>query len=253
MTGDGVVVIQTGPSRRFGEEMRAAIRKVTAEPIRMVYVGNLHPDYFLGAQDFPNVPVAALPGTIDGIRREGAAITGNMYRLVGDWMRGTEPVTPTHAVRGSTISIGTHRLRLIELHGHTDADLAILDETTGVLFAGGLVFSDRTPTTPPADIRVWLASLDALAGLEFRTLVPNHGRIRTGADARAAIAETRDWLTWLDGTLRAGAAAGCDMAEILDHPIPERFHRMSVLRAEYQRSVAHLWPTIERETLAPIR
>ncbi|NYZ12752.1 quinoprotein relay system zinc metallohydrolase 1 [Azospirillum sp. RWY-5-1] len=253
VTGDGVVVIQTGPSRRFGEEMRAAIRKVTAEPIRIVYVGNLHPDYFLGAQAFPDVPVAALPGTIDGIRNEGAAIAGNMYRLVGDWMRGTEPVTPSHAVRGSTVVIGTHRLRLIERHGHTAADLAILDETTGVLFAGGLVFSDRTPTTPHADIPAWLASLDALAGLEFTTLVPNHGRIRSGADAHAAIAETRDWLTWLDGTLRAAAAEGRDMAEMLDHPIPERFHRMNVLRAEYQRSVAHLWPAIERETLPRIR
>lgn len=252
VTGDGVVVIQTGPSRRFGEEMRAAIRKVTAEPIRIVYVGNLHPDYWLGNQAFPDVPIAALPGTIDGIRREGKAITENMYRLVGDWMRGTEPVVPTHAVRGSTVMIGTHRLRLIELEGHTAADLAILDETTGVLFAGGAVFSDRTPTTPHADVAGWLASLDALDALDFRILVPNHGRVRTGADARAAIAETRDWLTWLDGTLRAAADEGRDMAELLDRPIPERFHRMSVLRAEYQRSVAHLWPAIERDSLPPV-
>lgn len=249
VTGDGVVVIQTGPSRRFGEEMRAAIRGVTAEPIRIVYVSNLHPDYFLGAQAFPDVPVAALPGTIEGIRREGKAIAENMYRLVGDWMRGTEPLVPTQEVRASTLMIGRHRLRLIALEGHTAADLAILDETTGVLFAGGLVFSDRTPTTPHADVTAWLAALDALDGLEFTTLVPNHGRIRSGGDAKAAIAETRDWLRWLYGSLRAAAADGRDMAEMLDAPIPERFHRMSVLRAEYQRSVTHLWPAIERDSL----
>jgi len=246
VTDDGVVVIQTGPSRRFGEEMRAAIRAVTPKPIRIVYVSNLHPDYFLGSQAFKDVPIAALPGTIAGIEREGHAITGNMYRLVGDWMRGTDPVVPTQAVHGSTVVYGGHRLRLIPLEGHTHADLAIYDETTRVLFAGGVVFSDRTPTTPHADIPRWLKALDELDALDVSVLVPNHGTVRTDT---SAIAQTRDWLTWLDGSLRTGAAEGRDMAEMLDAPIPERFSSMNVLRPEYQRSVAHLWPAIEQATL----
>lgn len=246
VTDDGVVVIQTGPSRRFGEEMRAAIRTVTPKPIRIVYISNLHPDYFLGNQAFTDVPIAALPGTIAGIEREGHAITENMYRLVGDWMRGTDPVVPTQAVHGSTVVYGGHRLRLIPLEGHTHADLALYDETTKVLFAGGVVFSDRTPTTPHADVGKWLAALDTLESLDVAVLVPNHGRIRPD---KGAIAQTRDWLTWLDGSLRTAAAQGRDMAEMLDAPIPERFAPLSMLRPEYQRSVAHLWPAIEQETL----
>ncbi|WP_245987023.1 quinoprotein relay system zinc metallohydrolase 1 [Azospirillum thermophilum] len=246
VTEDGVVVIQTGPSRRFGEEMRAAIRKVTPQPIRIVYVSNLHPDYWLGNQAFADVPIAALPGTIAGIQAEGKAITENMYRLVGDWMRGTEPVAPTQPVYGSTVVYGSHRLRLIPLEGHTAADLAILDESTGVLFAGGVVFSDRTPTTPHADVARWLAELDALEALDIHVLVPNHGHIRTD---KAAIAQTRDWLTWLDGSLRRAAAEGRDMAELLDMPIPERFAGLGMLRPEFQRSVAHLYPAIERDSL----
>jgi hypothetical protein len=50
VTEAGVVVIQTGPSRRYGEEMRAAIAKVTERPILKVFVSNQHPDYFLGSQ-----------------------------------------------------------------------------------------------------------------------------------------------------------------------------------------------------------
>ncbi|MCW2248806.1 quinoprotein relay system zinc metallohydrolase 1 [Azospirillum fermentarium] len=246
VTDDGVVVIQTGPSRRFGEDMRAAIRTVTPKPIRIVYISNLHPDYFLGSQAFKDVPIAALPGTIAGIEREGHAITENMYRLVGDWMRGTDPVVPTQAVHGSTVVYGNHRLRLIPLEGHTHADLALYDETTKVLFAGGVVFSDRTPTTPHADVGKWLKALDTLDALDVSVLVPNHGRIRPD---KGAIAQTRDWLTWLDGSLRAAAAQGRDMAEMLDAPIPERFSVLNVLRPEYQRSVAHLWPAAELETL----
>ena len=238
VTDDGVLVIQTGPSRRFGEEMRAAIRTVTEKPIRKVFIGNLHPDYWLGNQVFADVPIAALPGTIEGIRAEGKGMTENMYRLVGDWMRGTEPVVPTEAVYGSTVVFGSHRLRLIPLEGHTAADLALFDETTGVLFAGGVVFSDRTPTTPHADVPKWLAELDALEPLDITVLVPNHGRIRTD---KAAIAQTRDWLTWLDRTLRERMEAGADMAE--------RFNSLGVLREEYQRSVSHLWPKIEQAAL----
>lgn len=246
VTTDGVVVIQTGPSDRFGEEMRAAIRGVTPRPIRQVYVSNLHPDYWLGSQAFADVPIAALPGTIAGIEAEGRGMTDNMYRLVGDWMRGTEPRVPTRSALASTVAFGAHRLRLIPLSGHTAADLAILDETTGVLFTGGIVFCDRTPTTPHADIPKWLASLDAVEALDVTVLVPNHGRIRRD---KACVAQTRDWLTWLDGTLRAKAAAGADMAEVLNLPIPERFQGMGVLHDEYQRSVAHLWPKIEQAAL----
>jgi hypothetical protein len=35
----------------------------------------------------------------------------------------------------------------------------LFDETTGVLFAGGLVFSNRTPTTPHADLAKALIGL----------------------------------------------------------------------------------------------
>ncbi|WP_449235591.1 quinoprotein relay system zinc metallohydrolase 1 [Azospirillum doebereinerae] len=246
VTADGVVVLQTGPSRRYGEEMRAAILRVTDRPIRKVYISNLHPDYFLGSQAFADAPIAALPGTIAGIREEGSGIAENMYRLIGDWMRGTQAVVPSETVYGSTVALGGHTLRLVPLDGHTAADLAVLDETTGVLFAGGVVFCDRTPTTPHADLARWLAALDALEGLDFRLLVPNHGRIR--AD-RACVAQTRDWLTWLDGRLRAAVEAGLDMTEALDLPIPERFHHLAVLREEYRRSVAHLWPRIEQAAL----
>jgi quinoprotein relay system zinc metallohydrolase 1 len=246
VTEEGVVVIQTGPSRRYGEELRAAIATVTEQPILKVFIGNQHPDYFLGNQAFTDVPIAALPGTIEAIRTEGPAMTTNMYRMVGDWMRGTDVVAPTEPVFGSIVRIGSHRLRLLPLSGHTSADLALFDETTGVLFAGGLVFSDRTPTTPNADIVVWLQALEVLEALDVSVLVPNHGVVRPD---KSAIAQTRDYLEWLDHTLHQAAGAGLDMTEAMALPIPERFNRLNVLQEEYTRSVAHLYPRIEQSIL----
>ena len=66
-----------------------------------------------------------------------------------------------------------------------------------MLFAGGLVFSERVPTTPHADFAAWLASLDALeqfASGAVKTVVPSHGPVHTGL---AGVQQTRDWLQWL--------------------------------------------------------
>jgi quinoprotein relay system zinc metallohydrolase 1 len=249
VTEAGVIVIQTGPSRRYGEEMRAAIAKVTERPILKVFVSNQHPDYFLGSQVFADVPIAALPGTIEGIRAEGRAVTENMYRLIGDWMRGTDMVVPVEPVFAATQVYGGHRLRLIPLSGHTQADLAVYDETTRVLFAGGLVFSDRAPTTPHADIPRWLSSLDELAALDVAVLVPNHGTIRPD---NSAIAQTRDYLNWLTRTLAQSADSGLDMTEVMALEIPARFSALNVLREEFTRSVAHLYPKIEQSILPKI-
>ena len=249
VTEAGVIVIQTGPSRRYGEEMRAAIARVTAKPVLKVFVSNQHPDYFLGSQAFADVPIAALQGTIEGIRAEGRAVTENMYRLIGDWMRGTDMVVPAEPVFAASQVYGGHRLRLIPLSGHTRADLAIYDETTRVLFAGGLVFSDRTPTTPHADIPQWLNSLDELAALDVAMLVPNHGTIRPD---NSAIAQTRDYLDWLTRTLNQSADSGLDMTEVMALEIPAQFSALNVLREEFTRSVAHLYPKIEQSVLPKI-
>ncbi|HMV39496.1 MAG TPA: quinoprotein relay system zinc metallohydrolase 1 [Plasticicumulans sp.] len=244
VTGAGVVVIDTGPSKRYGQQLRAAIARVTAEPVVAVYLTHHHPDHALGNQAFADVPIRALPGTIEGLREQGNDFNSNLFRMVGDWMRGTDPLLPAEAVAAGSVRIGTHEFELIPNAGHTAADLAILDRTTGTLFSGS-VFNGRTPATPNAVIADWIASLDRLAALNAERIVPAVGAI---TDNRA-IAEDIDWLRWLDETLHEAAGRGADMAEVLRLPIPARFNDFALLREEYERSVSHLYPAIERASL----
>ncbi|WP_354685064.1 quinoprotein relay system zinc metallohydrolase 1 [Cupriavidus necator] len=249
-TGDGVVVINTGPSRLYGEQQRKAIATVTAAPVRLVLNLNLHPDYFFGNQAYADVGASALAGTIDGARREGAAYADNLYRLCGDWMRGTEPVPPAHALAPGRLTIGRHTLELVRLDGHTGDDLVVVDRSAGIVFAGGLVFRQRIPTTPHADIRRWLASLDRLQALldesGARLLIPSHGPALGGAEA---IAQTRGYLQWLDARLREAATQGRDLAEVLAMPVPASYAQWGAMPAEYLRNITHLYPAHEEAAL----
>ena len=246
VTQAGVLVIDSGPSRAYGEQLRRAIARITRQPVVRVINTHHHPDHFLGNQAFAPDTLAALPGTIHGIHTEGGSFNDNMYRLAGDWMAGTEPLAPTHPLAAGPLELGGHQFELIALEGHTGADLAILDRSTGVLFAGDLVFHDRAPTTPHARLPAWQASLDTLEALPFRHLVPGHGPVANDA---GPIRQTRAWLGWLDRTLRQAADEGLDMTEALALPLPAEFRRLAVVDAEYRRSVGQLYPALEQQAL----
>ncbi len=247
VTAAGVVVIDSGPSRRYGEAMRAAIASVTDRPVIKLLLTHHHPDHVLGNQAFADVPIAALAGTTELLREQGNAMAENMYRLVGDWMRGTEVVLPSETLAPGKLEIGGRSLRLLALRGHTGADLAILDERSGVLFAGDILFYQRALTTPNSPgLDVWLEDLDTLEALPWKRLVAGHGPV---ADDAAPFLQMRDYLGWLDGLLRKAANGGADMNEVIQSPIPERFSGISLTRYELIRSVSHLYPRYEAMAL----
>lgn len=247
VTPAGVLVIDSGPSRAYGEQLKRAIARITDKPVTMVVNTHHHPDHFLGNQAFAPETLAALPGTINGIHTEGGTFNENMYRLAGDWMAGTEPVAPAKQLTAGPLDLGGHHLELIALDGHTGADLAIFDRSTGVLFAGDLVFNDRAPTTPHANLAAWQKALDRLAGLGFKQIVPGHGPVAQDA---APIRQTRAWLSWIDSNLRQAAEDGLDMTEVLAIQPPAEFRRLAVVEAEYRRSVGQLYPAYEQQALA---
>ncbi|KIL99486.1 putative SoxH protein [Paramagnetospirillum magnetotacticum MS-1] len=246
VTKAGVVVIDTGPSLLYGREMREAIGKVAPSPVIRVINTHLHPDHIFGNQAFTDVGVEASPATIHGEEVQGKAFADNMYRMVGPWMQGTELSPPVKETPRAVQTVGGHRLEMIALSGHTDADLMVLDHSTGVLFASDLVFLDRAPTTPHADMEGWLAALDEVGKLPFSVLVPGHGRPER---SRRAIAQTRDWLIWLNQTLSHAAENGLDMTEAMAQPIPERFKSLALAREEFVRSVSHLYPRLEQAAM----
>ena len=245
-TDDGVVVIGSGPSRQFGERYRKLIEDTTGKRVLEVIITHKHPDHFLGNQAFRDVPIRADAKTTAMIQAEGEGLAENLYRLVGDGMRGTEALLPTGTVGGGPMRLGTRELELREYRGHTDSDLVLVDKSSGVVFAGGLVFAQRIPTTPHAQVGPWLQSLRAFAALPVKTLVPSHGPVR--ADA-SAVGQTQRYLQWIDGRFRQLAEQGAEMNEVLRSEVPAEFRGWAAFGTEYTRNVAHLYPRYEQAVL----
>ena len=245
-TDEGAAVVDPGPSLSYGKAIRALAEGVTGKAVIRVYITHLHPDHSFGAGAFDAGLVHALSATRHDLERDGEGFSDALFRVLADWMKGTTVVLPQGDVTAGETVIGGRTLRLFALGGHSSGDLAILDEATGTLIGGDLVFHDRAPATPHANIAGWLSALDQLAAVEHKQVIPGHGPLDTG---NVAIPQTRDWLTWLDGMLHDAVLSGMNMTEAGAADIPARFENIKVARYELQRSVSHFYPGLEAELL----
>ncbi len=243
-TSAGAVLVDTGPSRRYGEALRDLALKLTGKPIARVYLTHFHPDHVFGNQAFDANLIAASDGVIKGMKDFGDGFADSMYRTAGDWMRGTELVLPGVVLKEPVEDFGSRRLRALPMRGHTPSDLALFDERSGMLIAGDLVFLDRAPTTPHADIERWRINLANLGSIPFSRLAPGHG---PAEESVRGIEQTRDWLEAIDAQIRDAFEKGLDITEAIALPLPVWTEKIALARYEYERSVMHLYPRLEAE------
>ena len=245
-TADGTVLVDAGPSHRYGEALKAAAEMLTGKPVVRVYLTHYHTDHVLGATAFDSGVVAAGKDLTEDLKRFGNELTTGMYHVAGDWMRGTGIPEPGRIVADGVESVGARRFRTIRLSGHTREDLCLFEESSGLLFPGDLVFLDRAATTPDAKLPTWRASLAKLSEIDHRLLVPGHGPVEAG---RRGIDQTRRWLDTVEGRIGDGFEQGLDITEMMAMPLPDWTDGIAVARYEYARSVMHLMPDLDGERL----
>jgi quinoprotein relay system zinc metallohydrolase 2 len=104
------------------------------------------------------------------------------------------------------LDLGDRTLRLVAWSpAHTSCDLTVLDERTGTLFAGDLLFITHVPVID-GSLKGWLSILPRLAALPALRAVPGHGP-RVAPWPGALDDETR-YLHAIEADVRAAIAAG---------------------------------------------
>jgi quinoprotein relay system zinc metallohydrolase 2 len=177
---DAVAVVDTGGSISVGESLVGAVRALTDKPIRYVINTHDHPDHLFGNAAMPVGTTFVGHHNLPSELASRGAYYLHSYReqLGAAEIDAVRIIAPTLLVDTETrLDLGGRPLRLIAWSraAHTDCDLTILDETTGVLFAGDLVFLQHIPVVD-GSLTGWLSVIQRLEKLPARIGVPGHGR-----------------------------------------------------------------------------
>jgi quinoprotein relay system zinc metallohydrolase 2 len=212
--GDAVAIVDTGGSVAVGQRLLLAVQGITDKPVRYVINTHDHPDHIFGNAAFaPGATFVGHHNLPSALARRGIYYLRSYREQLGeDAIEAVRIVPPTLLVDAeTTLDLGDRRLQLTAWTpaAHTDCDLTVLDQATGVLFAGDLVFLQHVPVVD-GSLTGWLSVLTRLAQVPARIVVPGHGRLT--APWPQALDDERRYLNALAQDARRLIAAGTPLA-----------------------------------------
>ena len=251
VTPQGVVVIDALGSPTLAEELIAAIRQVTAQPIRYVIVTHYHADHVYGLQAFKSLgaTIVAQRAGRDYLNSDTAQLRlASSRKVLSPWIdKQTHLVAADRWLDTDTvIELGGESFRIHHVGpAHTPEDLVVLAEHAGVMFAGDLVSRGRIPFVGQADSREWIASLGRLIELRPRIVVPGHGPIST--EPLTDLQLTRDYLVHLRQAMIEAAANLDPFAAAYARADWSRFEHLPLFRAANRMHAYNTYLLLEQQ------
>ena len=117
----------------------------------------------------------------------------------------TRLANPNRPIAGdSRMNLGSCEIEILLTPGHTPSNISVFVPSDGVLYSGDCLVNGYLPNLDAGSVddwQIWLRSLDRVAGLAPKFIVPGHGPVAAGDGVGRLIESVRE-------VLRESIAAG---------------------------------------------
>jgi glyoxylase-like metal-dependent hydrolase (beta-lactamase superfamily II) len=199
VTGQGVILIDSGASRLGAEKLAKAIARTTPKPVRWVINTGSQDHRWLGNAYFASkgAEIIAMARTAATQSEHADQEIQGLKTLLGDHLQGTQPLPASHTLTGdeATLELGGESLVLHYTDAHFPGDAWVWLPKHSVIFTGDLVFVDRLlGVLPGSSVRNGQRAFHAMEKLAPKIVVPGHGQVCDLAKAKADSGDYEDFL-----------------------------------------------------------
>jgi glyoxylase-like metal-dependent hydrolase (beta-lactamase superfamily II) len=220
---DSVMVVEAQATPVMAQAVIERVRQVTDKPIRYLLLSHYHAVRVLGASAFHGAEILASGVTRDLIVERGQQDMDSEIGRFPRLFRAVESIPgltwPTITFAGATsVWLGKREVRLAHLgRAHTAGDVVAWVPDADVVFSGDLVEYHSACYCGDAHFTDWPGTLDRLAALKARALVPGRGAaLKTPDKVAEGIRLTREFLSTLYDSVKASVGKGHSLKQTFD-------------------------------------
>lgn len=203
-TANSLVVVDTQFLQTFARDVRAYIDSL-GKPVERVILSHEHPDHWMGANNFADLPFYGTEATIANTNAsiDSGTVT-NLAGLVGESEVPTEPNAPTEILSTDAETIDGVAFEYTSYSNHESAEsLVIRLPESGTLIVQDLLYNN-VHFFPGLDRDNWLTVLEGLrAEADYDLLLVGHGVPTTFGELDLGI----EYLTFVQETIPTVANA----------------------------------------------
>lgn len=216
VTGEGVVVVNSGASYELAEALHAEIKEVTDEPVVAVFCENGQGHAMLGNAYWiaQNVPVIAHVDAIAEFEHTAGSALQAAQRVAQENAARTTVAMPSESFSDAyTLELGAFTIEARYLGpAHSPGDIVVWLPKQGLVISGDMAFHERMlPIFVHTDTAGWIDTWEtAFEPLGAAYVIPGHGHPTNMAQVRRY---THDYLAYLREKIGAHIESGGDLSD----------------------------------------
>lgn len=247
---EAIAVIDSGGTLEIGRALKKVIRDKSSLPIRFVINTHVHLDHIYGNaafidEDTEFIGHAELPKAMQFRKEFYERLNLKYLNLPVDETIQVPPSILINAGESQLFDLGDRQLKVTAYPiAHTNNDITIEDLKTRTLWAGDLLFIDRTPVID-GDINGFISIIDQLLLLDIQQVIPGHGT--PTKKWKSAFLKLKKYFIVLRDDVRKAITNGQDLQATIDSAAQSEAENWELFEVQNGRNVNKIYPVFEWE------